>query len=356
MENRVVVFEDVEANFERLKAELLPRVQSLGCEVQKFELDHLPRLVPGRGKDQGDLVAEHLLQAPETLLAVLDEDLSQYRGLSRSAVHGACAEYSIPVAVYHYITGQDEAARLLKRWRESEITIDNSSSWSAIAAQCAAISKGIKSIRQALEADRGKNLSEIIPKIMRAPPDAEIQLGQYTWGRSRSLDLAREDSSSDSLRAWATTVAYWIRNQVLQFPGALLNPIAASAHLDVDSKSFLERPELRQPFTDALYDGPFGELGPFWWTTKLDDILAAGTPEGVAEVVTGHDLLGRLGRPVARSRCIEGHEGTGYYCVVNRAPVCIDHSVEARGWFPAGATKSRIHRKTYDQMSPWKVF
>ncbi len=356
MSNRVVVFEDALRNFEHLSREASPKLLPLDCNLVRFEPKALPIPSSSQTKDFGASLTEFLLSSPSTLLVVLDEDLVEYEGVvSRSAVHGACNEARIPVALYHFITGRDEHARRIRRWGESVIMIDNSEHWSEIGTQCASIAKGVLTIRQALEQNRGGSLAEIIPRMMGAPTDAEIQLNQYRFFVDQSVD-ASGGAANDSLRVVSTAILYWIQNQVLQFPGVLLNAVAAASHLDIDHEQFSSRPEIQGPFKEALYVGPLVEMGPFWWTTKLDDILAARTPLDSKSVITGHDLLEQMNISASRSRCMEGHDGSGYYCIIERRPVCIDHSVEPQGWLPAGATMSRIYRKTYDGLAPWKVF
>lgn len=356
MKTRFVLFEDSDGQAAKLEKLLGDKLKSLDCTFERFSPISIPVQTANKKVDFGELLASYLLTEPETGVAVLDVDLTEYEGpVTRGVVHATCTENNIPLAVYHFVTGPDERARNLQRWKENEITLDYSDSMSQIANQCFAILKGFLTIRSIVDSQWGKNLNEIVSVILRAPQDAEIQIGQYTWGGSKSLELLHLGDRATALRGTTTLLGYWIRNQLLQFPGVILDTVAAAAHLDVDHVQFATKSELQSPFSSALYSGPFGDLGPFWWTTGLDDILSQNTPPNATKMFSGHDYLKSLGKDVPRSRCIEGHEGTGYYCIIEKLPVCAEHSTEPQGWLPAGATKSRISKRTYDANAPWKV-
>jgi hypothetical protein len=150
-----------------------------------------------------------------------------------------------------------------------------------------------------------------------------------------------------------TTVGYWIHNQLLQFPGVLVGGTAAASYLDIDTAAFLD-PETRKVFESAKYAGPFSDVADYWWLAGLDAACAALMEPADETLLTGRQAVERVRKcSVPKARCIKGHEGAGYYCLITKQPVCAEHSVRPGTWLPIGADRSRIETSKYDELSAW---
>ncbi|MFL6720315.1 MAG: hypothetical protein ACJ8FT_00725, partial [Sphingomonas sp.] len=147
---------------------------------------------------------------------------------------------------------------------------------------------------------------------------------------------------------------------ILRYPGPLLNGCAASSYFAVADTA---KKDVEQEIAAALYDGPFAELGPFYWRDAIDDLVDNWAESSEIEF-TGEQasyrraLLeerlgkGALARYTTCPRC-HGERG-GYRCPFTDAVVCerSDCSVGSSGWIPLGADLSRVERGFYDETSP----
>jgi hypothetical protein len=333
---RLVVFEDNQQNYDLLLGTLGPIAEARGCAVQRHE--------PGKTK-----VAELFSTAAPPSLVVLDWDLTKYAdGTARELVRGTCLERMLPLCTYQSIVGGHGEARRLLRWNDNEIAIDSSNQHPEIGKLCGAILGGFLDLESAFQ--EGRPLGETVRGALKAPPEVEIQLEQYTWGEQRFLQVT--DSKSDRPRFMATAIGYWIYNQLLQFPGLLLDLTAAASYLDVDTAT-LGSSAAQAVFERAKYNGPFSDAGLFWWANGLETVCSDLMETTDDRVPSGRQILGRRSIPTAPARCIKGHDGAGYYCIITKKAVCAEHSVQPRGWMPIGADRCRIETDTYEEVSAW---
>jgi hypothetical protein len=346
--HRVAIFEDDDIAYEALASALKVTADEVGAELSRY---------PGerpwdQGKGSGQLpklVEEHLLRPRAASLVVLDWDLSRYEHpVTSELVRGICDDVALPVCTYRTERGEVGRVKRLQRWQDREIAIDSSMPPERVAAMCGWCLRGFVAIDQAFGS--GRPLAGAVKSLLRPPTSAEVQLDQYAWGSPEALQVAERPDHQD--RFAATTLGYWIYNRLLQFPGVLLNGIAAASYLDIDPKS-LERTDVRDFFTPALYQGPFADTGPYWWTSGLDDVCAAYSLPEDGTLVTGRTALARAGIEVPRVKCSRGHDGAGYYCIITRQPVCAEHSEQPTGWLPIGADRSRIESGRFQELGAW---
>lgn len=354
-DDRVLVFEDRDENFEEirrpLEAELIDELTLQRFDHDtSFDTEEVMHELENRVKDPGF-----------PLLIVLDYDLTVASNqVRREHVRQLCEDHDLPLCIYHRIESGLADERRVKAYEEDRIKINPSKGPEGVAHDSANIAKGFNEIRRSLEAVLGTESRPAIPEILNAPRGVRGKLDQYAWGNPGALMGGGLDMDRDDIIRRSTThLGYWIRNELLEFPGALLNPVALAAYLDVDHELFSDNPIYQEPFEDALYDGPFSELGR-WWTPKIDEIRAGHMSDDDREMPLGQTIFERLDLPeIGQAICHDGesedHGGARYYCIIKEKPVCEEHSKNPEGWIPMGATRSRISRDELARLEPWTL-
>lgn len=297
-------------------------------------------------------IDEALRSKGVTFVVFLDWELSKFLpALSRHEIEGLCNELGVAVCIYHYAHGEAEQIRKMKRWDETRIVLEDVSTSERLARNVKSCTLGFLEIWREFSKPDRQELSSTINRILRTPQGSEISVDQYLWSRFRPLQVAEMPSEAMSQQV-ITALGYWIYNVLLQFPGALLNEVAAASYLDILTEDF-SREEVKRFFDRALYNGPFHETGPFWWAKRLDEILEERMDQDDKEFISGRTFLERQHVAVGRARCYRGHEGAGYYCIILQQPVCAEHSEYPSGWLPLGADRSRIEKAKFSELMPW---
>ena len=348
MTERVLLFEDDTEAYEKLSASLSPRLKLFDAILERYS---------GATGNRADTSVEHAITRPPTAsLIVLDWDLSRYpdAGISRQLVRGVAEEQYVPVCTYTSPTGDHGQLQRLKKWQDSVIALDSTGDYEGIAEVCAAIARGFVTLeRSRTSTDGREKLSRWITTVLGAPETAEAQVAEYAMSNLQRLLQVTEVKKEQRLRLITTVVGYWIYNQLLQFPGVLVNAIAAASYLDIADHEF-ERTDVRAVFEGAKYTGPFAAVDDYWWLAALDDISAKAMRAEDTSLLSGGQVAARaLNRKVEGARCCRGHEGAGYYCLITKAAVCDAHSVRPGSWLPIGADRSRIETTKYDELSAW---
>lgn len=355
-DDRVLVFEDLDENYEEIRGSL---EAALPNELALERFDHDAPI-------ESDVVLnglEEQVKAPNfPLLIILDYDLTAARNqVRREHVRQLCEDHDLPLCIYHRIDSTPEDRLQVEEYEEDRIKINPSKGAEEVAHDGANIAKGFNQIRHSLAEALGNESRPAIPEILNAPRGVRGKLDQYSWGNPGALMGGGPEMDRDDLIRRSTThLGYWIHNELLEFPGALLNPVALAAYLDVDHEAFRDNPTYQEPFDDALYDGPFSELGRWWWTPKVDEIRAAHMTEDDTEMPLGQTIFQRLDLPdIGQAICHDGesenHAGARYYCIIKEKPVCEEHSKNPEGWIPMGATRSRISRDELARLEPWTL-
>lgn len=348
---RVMVFEDDKTRYDGLSVRLRPGLLKLGCQLERYDSSDISDSCTM--DIYRNSLRQALLKPQPCLLVIVDWDLSKYRvPVARELIKGICNEMSIPICVYHYRMGTMDRIKGMKKWQANELTIDNAQTMSSIAGECLAYSHGFFDIWKAFSGRRKRNLGDTFRQLLKCPDATSGLLEQYFWGAVGAFEVARQ-KGDERLRFITTHIGYWIRNQLLQFPGVLLNEVAAASYLNVDPEEFKTQSKLQKPFDPALYRGPFGDVNRYWWTIGLEDIISKSMGREDSMMITGREFLRRKGLVAKPCKCVRGHVGAGYFCIITQAPVCEKHSVKPRGWLPMGAVRSRIEKKKYYQLSPW---
>jgi len=348
---RVLLFEDDTDAFTKLSASLSPLLARVDAILDRYV---------GEADGRADEAVEAAItKAPAASVIVLDWDLSKYQrsAISRQLVRGAAEELYVPVCTYTSPTGDHGALQQLMKWQDSVIALDSSDDYDGIAHRCAAIASGFLQLERSRPSGahaKGK-LSRWIVDVLSAPAAAQSQVAEYAIANLQQLLQVADVKSAERGRLVTTVVGYWIHNQLLQFPGVLVNATAAASYLDIAVSEF-EAAEVRKVFDSARYSGPFADVADYWWLAGLDDVSARAMRAEDTALLTGREAAERaLARGIGRVRCYAGHEGAGYYCLITKAPVCEEHSVRPGTWLPIGADRSRIEKNKHEELSPWLV-
>lgn len=339
---RILIVEDTETTYEKLMQLMSSQLSDGSIDISRYE---------SNASDSGR-IEPLLMGSNKPDLVFLDWELSKYDPfVSRSTVIGACDESGIPVCLYHFEQREKEKVESMKRWDQNLIMIQNCASEEEFSRQVLAYSDGFQKIYDNItEHDK---LGSMVNKILLTPESSEINIDQYLWSRFNPLQL-NDANPKKRLTRLASSLGYWINNVLLQFPGPVVSLGAAASYLDILEEDF-KQGEIQGLFEAARYKGPFNENGPYWWRMELDKIIADSLSESDSQMISGFEFVKRKGINANRSRCIWGHEGSGYYCIVTRVPVCSnpEHSVFPSGWVPLGADLSRIEKRKYDELQAW---
>ncbi|WP_276258144.1 hypothetical protein [Haloglomus litoreum] len=355
-----MVFEDKEENLWDLVNPLEEDLDPDEFYVENFTGDR------SANEDESDVdfVMRILEEEDYPVLVVLDAELNQYieSTVRKSDVKDACLELGVPLCVYHRDEGEYSDPENIKESEDHLIKLDPKEGHEQMAESCAILAKGFNEIQEKLkerlaDADPEDLLeppSEFMKDITDVPVSAKANLDKYSWGQSESVAILKEGGDKqDSIRRKSTVLGYWIHNQLLEYPGVLLNPVAAASYLGVNHEVFAEDEEYHEPLEEALYQGPFSGLDNWWWKAEIDGLLNRNTTPEDGSVISGREFLSREGYDIGPVQCLEGHDGAGYYCILTGEPVCEDDSVSPEAWIPAGASISRISEGEYMKLSGW---
>jgi len=349
----IVVFEDQTDNFEIVVSALRETLSS-DLEVHRADINQ------ELGANPRQAVEEIMEGYGTPILTVLDWDLTQGTGaVSRDNVITYCENNHLPICLYHATNTGESDIEKVEDYDENKIKLEPDLTWEEIGAQSAYIADGFNEIRETLHTVFEDGDTRPIPELLDAPFSVRGKLDQYSWGNPGVIKSGQAELSQDDIIKRATTnQGYWILNELLEFPGALLNEVALAAYLNVDHEQFCTNDEYKQPFTDAAYTGPFAGLENWWWTPSIDNISIQEKREDESKGPIGPELFERFELPPTdEAKChseLANNCGPArYYCIIKERPVCEEHSVSPDGWIPKGATRSRVSEEDYDQLKPW---
>jgi len=349
----ILIFEDKTDNYQELLDPLEAHPQ-----LEDFSTDRFPPEETGPEAEPSEVLNPYL-HDPHPDLVVLDWDLGGYKsGVRRQHVRSACEELGIPLCVYHRDEGHFSNPEELKEYDENLIRIDVKDTSEQVADAIATIATSFVQIRQAIRENEVEGVHSALSEALGVPSSAQSQLEQYSMGQSTTVQVAKSDMSDDEkLRVISTLIGYWIHNQILEYPGVLLNEVATASYLAVDHEEFQELEGCKEQLEDAEYDGPFSGLtrDNWWWTNLLDDLRLDLPLDENGDLLDGSELFEELcDQEMSPAVCTEGGEPkAGYYCILTDEPVCEEHSRQPSGWIPVGATRSRISDSEFKKVNAW---
>lgn len=302
-------------------------------------------------------------------LVITDYDLTESGplGFFGATVVDWCHEKAIPVG--DFSRGRQESLPTEPNLFELRVPVISNDE---AADYIAAVFSGFESIRLAISSDatltKRRSPTSALAALLGVKND-ESQFSQYgtRYGGANSalagrlfktVSETKTPSDADKAAILSYIVGHLLLNAVLKFPGPIINKVALSAYLGI---SQTELNAVTPLFSDAAYRGPFMELGPYFWTGKVDTVLASIAPSDGQEYETLGEMqrtvlevkIGRkLARPEGCNRC-QGKNG-GFLCPFTSRTVCqrADCSVTSSVWIPPGARLSRIERDFYDEWAP----
>ncbi|WP_066806380.1 hypothetical protein [Sphingomonas asaccharolytica] len=347
---RIILIDDDSKQLGELDAAVKAALHDEGCEVIAW----LP--------EAGDVLATFDgMVANGATLVVTDYDLTKgASGFFGASVVAWCQERAIPVGDY----SRGNRQNIPKEPNLFEFRFESSTTEGA--AEIAAIYRGFKEIWERFVTNAAL-LTAPSPANMLAEllghPGAVSAFSLYTpqIGTNASLfELVQSDRSEPSRRALSSYIlGHLLFNSILRYPGPLLDARAACSYFAVADSA---AGSVESAITAAAYDGPFAELGPFYWRAGIDD-LVDGWAENSDIEYSGDQasyrralLEQQLGAaPLERYNCprCQGELG-GYRCPFTDAVVCerSDCSIGSSGWIPLGADLSRVERVFFDETSP----
>jgi len=295
-----------------------------------------------------------------TTLVVADHDLtsSGRTGLFGSSIVAWCQERAIPVV--DFSRAPDTSLPREPELFELRIPLDPEKAVPSIVA----LFRGFKAITDALRADPDllalRGAAAVLSRILGVP-ESENQLSLYAvrLGPTSGSLMARisgDQPSDEQKRALLGYIAGHLLLTVLRFPGPIISTDALKAYLASDEANSRDVTDL---FKKARYFGPFGDLEPFFWLTKVNAELEKLIPEGADADTVGElhrtAIEARLQRKLRQHDCPRCHgKNGGYYCPFTKRTVCqLPYcSVGANSWIPPGASICRIEREFFDEWGP----
>ena len=350
---KIVLFEDNPVTATRL-------VRALGEALGKLGKAH--RFTSKDGASEGtfeDRLLGEMDKYPfkKASLIVADRDLSRtdnYTGLSEANVRRVADKLATPQCFYARNAGDDLI--LAAEQRESLIAVSLAHGEASCAKQLVAIAAGFDTLRQklisvqkkAVRQPAGKTLASVLGK-----PEYADKIGLYASGdRNRPGNLLAMTAvgETEQLNRLTCLFGYWLWDSVLQYPGVVVNPVAAASYLNIRTEEFCEDSTVQRLFKSARYAGPFAKAKEsLWWRGMLDDMIAAESLSDGRELAMKH-----LSRVLPQSECCENSSvPAGYYCMLRKLPVSRGNSRPGLSWFPRGADLARVSRTKYEELGPW---
>ncbi len=353
---KIVLFEDTPPQAERLVKAIRVAIGTEGS-VELFTGTQGPENKTYEERLFADLKEQTYADAT---LIVADRDLSKtkaYRGLSESIVRRVADRLAVPQCSYASNSGDDFI--LAAEEREARIAVSISRGEDKCAQQIVAIARGFRELHDKLvdmkemqqiagKRSEGKTLASLLGK-----PEYADKIALYASGdRNRPGHVLNIGKGKDQERLKRVTClfGYWLWDSVLQFPGVVVNDVAAASYLNIGTEEFCGDTEICGLFSEAIYTGPFAQAKErLWWRGMLDDMVAG------VQVTDGRELAAtRLNRAISRSECSEDSDiPAGYYCMLSKQPVSLQNSRPGLAWFPRGADLARVSHSRYEELGPW---
>lgn len=370
----IVLFEDHKERIDELKAAITPMLGTYRLEV--FPLHEAPKTSKGPYEDR---LADALKDSRygNIGLVVTDRDLStqQWGGLSEAAVSRAAEKLGLPVACYRQKrpnvedrltrkpgNGQLELPFLVDERAHRIITLCNGfvemekllkpARAPAVKKTAAKTPSKAKPTSQADAGTPGTLLAGILKQ-----PHVATHFDLFACGDQRAISEIISVSQGNKTqltpeqeRRLVIALGVWLADLVMEFPGLLLNGIAAASYLDIAPDHFL-KPKVQAVFESAKYVHlPFAdERNPLWWRHLLDDLVTDG------EAVSGLALCQSKGiKKLSYCPCsVKPELHAGYYCMATEKPLSEEQSSGRVSWFPVGADLARLTARTHRVLAPW---
>jgi len=188
-------------------------------------------------------------------------------------------------------------------------------------------------------------------------------------GASQTDSELLEQSNPPVIRRqrWAAaSVASWIRDIVLSFPGILYDAIHAATFLGISKEAFQSQ-NVQTAFAPAKYTGIFAPPEGHWWKSKLQTVAYSMMNKKEKELPLRYGFPAAWerskGTSIDRAKCIfSGKSPADWVCHIRKEPIMIKYSLsyeadnrptvmdEARVSFEAIRTSNDFDEKLVDPL------
>ena len=309
----------------------------------------------------------------DTVLVATDYDLTKsgMRGLFGDTVVRWCKQRFLPVGDF----SRANATALTKRPELFELRIPANDVDGA--PFIANVFLGFLEIRDILSRDESTytslpSLSVVLAKLLERQhlnSHFSLYMSQIVMNNSAIVQHVSSSSANSSnckpdlVQIISYLLGHLLVNAIMKFPGPILSERALSAYLATTNS---EIEIINELFEDALYKGPFSEMGNYFWLDEVNVILEK-LNEKNEFIIFDHEGLyttGEVNRKIIETeinRVLQDHDCKhcggkrgGFYCPFTHRTVCTrdNCSVSTSSWIPRGADVCRIEREIFDEWSP----
>lgn len=294
-------------------------------------------------------------------LVLLDTDLSRGRVLqTHSSYKAALRELGMPVCRYQKGGTDSRLAQLPQLQRT--IRDGASAIWipkalvsgdrvGELVPRLMAISQGVKAIFCALNAQpnllsESHSPTDVLAKVLG---DESLSYEFLGYAAQNLVYFARPEEDAEAhqisqAQRYATQLGYWLFNYIITFPGPILREAAAAAYLNIHPDELSTQPELIEIIAPARYYGPFESVEPYYWKSRLIELLEEA----------GGDIGNHPSLADKRLRRVDP-DNMGmptYICMISGEPITLAQAAVNPDWVPSGASEAKIKEDVLDELGP----
>lgn len=293
-------------------------------------------------------------------LVLLDTDLSRGRVLqTHSSYKAALRELGMPVCRYQK-GGTDSRLTQLPQLQRT-IRDGASAIWipkalvsgdriGELVPRLTAISQGFKTILCALNAQLNliselHSPADVLAKVLG---DESLSYEFLGYAAQNLVYFARPEEDAEAYQIsqaqrYATQLGYWLFNYIITFPGPILRAAAAAAYLNIHPDE-LSTSALTETIAPAQYRGPFESIEPYYWKSRLIELL----DETDGNIRNHPSLANKELRRV-------DPDNIGlptYICMISGEPITLAQAAVNPDWVPSGASEAKIKEDVLDELGP----
>lgn len=345
---RLLLIDDNQGQLTQLREKIEPLLDGTGIVIDMWR------------PETGDAIRTTLVEKlePRPALVVTDHDLTEggAAGLFGGGVISWCRAHAIPVGDYsNKLADELEEPDLFEFRFSAEPT--------TAAAQIANLTKGFVQLPTHLAsvADQENGWSHTLAAALGRPELASaFSLYSARTGASHGTVIERLTSryGEDQARRFLETyvVGHLLNNGILRYPGPILNALALCSYLAISDQNAGLAAAL---FAAARYNGPFGELGRYFWQADVDERLIdlaeqAGIDDDFDDALVRRTVVSHHLNPGSHpcNHC-DGSRG-GFRCPYTERTTCDlpECSVPTTSWIPQGAYLTRVDRDYFERWAP----
>ncbi|VVQ03543.1 hypothetical protein PS925_02547 [Pseudomonas fluorescens] len=359
---RVLIIEDELAAIERFQG------LSKGTELTFLSPADvgLAGWAPEETESVEEQLAKHLkaqIEQQQIDLVLLDTDLSRGRSLQpHSSYKAALRELGMPVCRYQKGGTEPPLARLQQLQRT--VRDGASAIWipkayvsgdriNGLVPRLIAISRGFKDILAALRSnpdlldDKHRHSPADVLASVLGDTDLSYEFLGYAaqnlvYFAKPEQEVQEQEISKE--QRYATQLGYWLYNYIITFPGPILTAPAAAAYLNVLPDELEAREDFSSLVGRAHYQGPFDQVEPYFWRTRLIALL----DESNGDLATHESITGAALRRVDSNNAGD----PTFVCMITGEAITQDQSATSPDWVPSGATEAKIKEEVLDELGP----